>query len=222
MKRLLLLFILFTTYIHVLRAQEAYTIFTLKGGRNALFDGFAALSVEAGYEAQNYFAVNGGAQYSTIGRVAAELRPRYFHDFSFGRLCGELLLGYASQSSMHNYVVGCGAWLDMKSVWAKLGYYHRTLVLCGDRVAEPFNICYELGVRCLSRLERWDLNLIITNCRLFEVERHYQPSFVVDAWWHPLDRLGVTLGVNYKPAGMFNITSEFYQLYANVGVCYKW
>ena len=222
MKRLLLLLILFVTYAHALRAQDVYATFGVKGGHNALFGPFAAISAEAGYEAMRGFAISGGVQCSTIGRVVAEFRPRYFHDFDFGRLSGEVLLGYTYHSRMSNYIVGCGASLDIKALWATLGYYHRTITLAKDYICEPLNIYYELGVRCVPRREKWDLNIAVTNSRIFEVERHYQPSLVVDAWWYLLDRLSLLLGFNYMPAGMFNLSSDYGRAYANVGVCCRW
>ena len=92
----------------------------------------------------------------------------------------------------------------------------------GEGICEPFNIYYELGICCIPKCKQWDLNLILTNSRHFEIERHYQPSFAIDTWWYPNDKFALQFGVNYKPAGIFNISSEFYQLYANIGVCYKW
>ena len=222
MKRFILLLLLFVTYANSLSAQNSYTKLDVKGGHNAIFGPFAAISAEAGYEAQKYFAVFGGAQYNTIGSVAAELRPRYFHDFNFGRLSGEALLGATYQSHMYNFIMGCGASLDTRYIWANLGYYYRSIRVDGESICEPFNIYYELGIRCIPKCKQWDLNLIITNNRHFEIERHYQPSFAIDTWWHANDKFGLEFGVSYKPAGMFSISSEFYQLYANIGVCYKW
>ena len=103
-----------------------------------------------------------------------------------------------------------------------MGYYSRAMMQGGDTINEQFNIYYELGIRCLPKLEKGDLNVIFTNSRIFELERHYQPSFAVEGWWYPTDKWGLQVGVNYKPAGMFNISSDFYQVYGNVGVCYKW
>lgn len=222
MKHLSLLFAALLLGVGVLSAQSTRLTLGAKCGHNALFGPFAAVSAEAEYVTESHFALRGGAQYITIGRVAAEIRPRYFHDLSFGRLSGEVLLGYNYQSGMSNYVVGGGASLDGRCLWLTLGYYHRTIAVDEDSICEPFNIYYELGIRTLSKLRMWDLNLIISNCRPFELERHYQPSFAVEGWWYPLDRLGVQLGACYKPAGMFNTTSDYYQIYGNVGVCYRW
>lgn len=204
------------------QAQSGEVILGVKGGHSGPFGPFAAVNVQAKYAAAKYFALRGGAQYNTIARATAEVRPQYFHDFDFGRVGAEILFNYTYQSHLSSYAVGCGATLDILHIWATLGYYLRTMTMASDKISEPFNIYYELGIRCLPKSEKWDLNVILTNSQLFELERHYQPSFAVEGWWYPLERLGVQAGVNYKPAGMFNITSDYYQFYANVGVCYRW
>ena len=222
MKRLLILCALFFIGMGGALAQSGEVALGVKGGNSALFGSFAAISVEADCEVVEDFSLRGGAQYNTIGRTAAEIRPSYLHDFKFGRLSGEVLFNYTNQNRMNHYAIGCGVSLDIPGLWVTLGYYHRTTTLGADKLYEPFNIYYELGVRCLPKIEHWDLNIIITNSEIFELERHYQPSFALEGWWYPLEKLGVQLGVNYKPAGMFNISSDYYQIYGNVGVCYRW
>ena len=223
MKKIFLLLLLSVCVsIGQVQAQQGELTLGLKRGDNAIFGSFTALSVEVDYSLEKYFSMRGGVQYNTIGRGVAELRPQYFHDLNFGRVSGELLLNYSRQNSQKNYAIGAGAMLDSRSVWVSLGYYYRVMTFGADALREPFNIYYELGVRCLPKFEMWDLNIILSNNRIFELERHYQPSFVVEAWWYPLSQLGVQAGVTYKPAGMFNISSDYYQLNVNVGVCYRW
>lgn len=222
MKRLSLLILLVASYVATAQGQGIDLTISGKGGNNTLYGYYGAVAAAVDYESDIHFAIRGGAQYSTIGRVAAECRPRYYHDFDFGRVSGEILLGYTYQSSLNNYMAGVGASLDIECIWLTLGYYLRTMTMGADYIFEPFNIYYELGIRCLHKVEKWDLNITFTNSQLFEIERHYQPSFALDAWWYPVERLGLQLGLNYKPAGMFNISSDYYQLYGNVGVCVRW
>ena len=204
------------------QAQQGEILLGLRSGDNALLGSFSALSVEVDYSSEKHFSLRGGVLYNSIERGVVELRPRYFCNLNYGRLSAEFLLHYTHQNRVNNYAVGGGVALDVRRVWMTLGYYCRVMTLGADVVREPFNIYYELGVRCLPRRERWDLNVILSNSRFFELERHYQPSLVVEGWWFPLTRLGVQVGATYKPAGMFNLSSDYYQLYANVGVCYRW
>ena len=221
-KIFLLLLLVFGVGVGSARAQQGEVLLGVRGGDNALFGSFAALSVEAEYSWDRHFAVRGGVQYNTIERGAVELRPQYFYELNFGRIYAELLLNYSCQNSVNNYAVGGGAMLDSRWGWATLGYYYRIMTRGVDAIREQFNIYYELGVRCLPKLEMWDLNVIFSNSRFCELERHYQPSLLVEGWWYPLQQLGVQLGASYKSAGMFNLSSDYYQLYANVGVCYRW
>lgn len=221
MRRVITL-LLFLLLCSRLLAQQGEVMLGIKGGDNTLFGSFAAISVEAKYVTDNHFSLRGGGVYSTFSRVVAEVRPAYSLDFNFGQLSAELLLNFARQNNIDSYAVGGGLRLDRRSLWVSLGYYHRTMTRGTDSFTEPFNIYYEFGWHSLSHTEQWDLDISLTNSRLCELERHYQPSLALDGWWYPGDRLGVLLGVCYKPAGTFNMSSDYYQLYTNLGVCYKW
>jgi hypothetical protein len=215
----ILTLMLFSTLAH---AQRGGVSLNVKGGKNAVTGYFGAFSVEGFHSLEKNFSVKGGVQCTTNGNFAVEAHPSYFYDFASLRLHVEALLHYAPQSTFHNIAVGVGLGFRARYIHMTLGYYHRTIKSGNDRLDEPFNIYYELGVNCLPSIARWDLVLSISNSRLFELERHYQPSFGIDGWWYPSERIGVTLGLSYKPAGMFNITSEFNQLYSNLGVCCRW
>lgn len=215
-----------------LQAQQCAVTLGIKAGRNYSLGALTALYADASYTAHKHLAIQGGAQYSTLSRLVAqgsaidrltlELRPAYFHDLKCGRLQTQLLLHYTHQASTRSYALGCGAELDTRLVDLTLGYYYRTIGIDNATVKEPFNIYYALRLNCLPNAERWRLDVVFSNCLPYELERHYQPSYTVECWWHPTEHLGVQLGLNYKPAGMFHISSDYYQLYSNIGLCYKW
>ncbi len=221
MKRAIILLSIALFALGTTHAQQREFSLGAEVGHNVVFGTYSALSATAGY-AHNNWGVRGGGEYNTIGRIATELRPSLHRDYPFGRLSGELLLHYTQQSRVANYAFGAGATLDRKSLWATLGYYHRTIAMGGESLREPFNIYYEAGFRCLPESERWRLNVIFTNSRIYKLERHYQPTYIVEGGWSPSDRLGIDLSINYKPAGMFNMSSNYYQFFTQIGVCYRW
>ena len=214
--------LLFLSFCALSHAQESRVGLNLKGGNNATFGHYGALSIEGHYCMKNHFLVKGGLQCNTMGHFAAEARPAYFHDFKAGRLHAEALLHYAPNTSIHNYALGAGVGFATRYLNISLGYYYRGIAGNGETLCEPFNIYYSFGVSCLPSIPDWDIMLSITNSRLLELERHFQPSFTIDGWWYPSENTGITLGVACKPAGIFNITSDYYQLYINVGACYRW
>ena len=160
--------------------------------------------------------------YSSIGRTALDVRPVLFYDLNWGRIQAEAVLQYSRQASINNSAAGLGVGLDIRWVYAKAGYYYRSISSKSDIITEPLNYFYELGVRFLEKNDRWDLNFILTNCELFELERQYQMTALLDGCWHASDNLGVLFGAGYKPSGTFHMSSDYYQLFGTLGLCYRW
>jgi hypothetical protein len=194
----------------------------LRAGHNAAFGGFAAMSVETYQTIRGGLAISGGVQYNTIGKTTLEARPAYTIGFDWGRLTPELLLTYTDLASTGSFAAGAGLGADFGRVSAKLGYYYHTFGGHGGWITEPFNIYYELNVHLLKKVEDWKVDLTITNNEMFELERHYQPSFIAWCCHYPTDRLGISFGIGCKPAGMFHMSADYYQTYIKTGVCYRW
>ena len=199
------------------------TSLELQGGNSAVWGRYGAVGMSAYYSLPQYFAVQGGVQYNITNCVVADVRPAFIYHIASGRLHIEALCHYTMvQHSAQSLCFGAGVGFTGKYIWCNAGYYYRTLGISALTVAEPFNIYYELGVNCLPNVESWDLTVAVTNSNMYDLERHYQPSLQVDACWHTTPSLGLLCGVRYKPAGMFNLSSDYYQLSVNVGVVYRW
>lgn len=221
MKRILLIVCMLAGAM-TMSAQEGNVMLGIRAGHNTMQGGFATVSLEAEHALERHFAIDGGVQYSTTGNIATEMRPAYFYDLKWGRISAEALLHYSNISTINNLAAGAGLALDTKWIFCRLGYYYRAFGASADWIREPFNIYYTFGVNCLPDVPKWDLRLYATNCERFELDRHYQPSLVVQGWFYPGERFGITLGVNYKPAGMFHLSTDYYQVYTKAGICYRW
>ena len=205
-----------------IKAQNDEDILGLRGGHNEAFGGFAAVSLETIQSFCENFKVTGGFQYNSIGKTSLEARPSYQFAYEWGKLSAEVLLEYMNLSSIHNIAAGAGVCLDFKSVSAKLGYYYRLYFGEGGKIIEPFNVYYEFRAHFLRKIEKWILDLVITNCELFELERHYQPSYIAEACFYPTSKLGITFGIGCKPSGAFHLSADYYQSYLKTGICYRW
>ncbi|MBO7300914.1 MAG: hypothetical protein J6U53_05880 [Tidjanibacter sp.] len=203
-------------------AQEGSILVGVRGGYNETFGNFSAISLEAQHTFSEHFALEGGFQQNTYERFVAEVRPSYHHKLEFGDLQVEALAHYTTLQSIQTCALGIGVGLTTSHLFATVGYYFRTLQGSSTLLTEPFNLLYEFGVSCLPKLDDWALKIALTNCRNFDLDRHYQPSLYIDGWWYPSEKIGVMLGASYKPTGVFHISSTFYQFYANFGVCYRW
>jgi hypothetical protein len=205
-----------------MNAQEREFMLGVRGGYNAAFGGFGAVSLETTQAIGKNFSINGGLQYNTIGKTSLEARPAYDIPFEWGKLSVESILTYNRLTSINNFTAGLGAAVDYRFISAKLGYYYRLYGGNGDTISEPFNLYYELCAHCLKNIEKWDFNLAITNCEIFDLERHYQPSFIAEGRYYPTSKLGIAFGIGYKPSGMFHISADYYQTYLKTGLCYRW
>ena len=206
----------------ILNAQDDEFKVGLRAGQNTIFGGFAAVSLETVQTFSSNFSLNGGLQYNTIGKTTLEARPAYNMPFEWGKLSVEALATYTNLSSIDNFAAGAGAAVDTRSVSARLGYYCRLYCGHSDKIIEPFNLYYELCVHFLKNIENWNLDFKITNCEIFELERHFQPSFIAEGSFYLSSKLGLSFGVGCKPSGMFNMSADYYQSYLKTGVCYRW
>lgn len=221
-KRIVILTLLLASCCCVMKAQNDEVTVGVRIGHNTSLGNFAAFSLETQQSLYDNFNICGGVQYSTIGRTSLEVRPAYVHDLNWGKLSTEILLAYTKLQSVNSIAAGVGVGLSGKWVGMKLGYYYRLFGGSGSKVKEPFNIYYDLSLNLLPMIDDWKLNLIITNNEIFELERHYQPSFIARLSYFPLRYLGISLGLGCKPAGMFNMSADYYQTFIKSGICYRW
>lgn len=206
----------------ILDAQDDELKVALRAGHNAAFGGFAAVSLETVQAFCQDFSISGGVQYNTIGKTALEVCPAYHIDFDWGKISAEAFAAYTNLSSINSLAAGAGALVDIKSVSAKLGYYYHLFGGHGGIINELFNVYYEFRAHFLRSLDKWKLDFVITNCEIFELERHFQPSFIAEGSYFLKPRLGISFGLGCKPAGMFNMSADYYQSYIKTGVCYRW
>lgn len=220
--RYLFIVLLLSVIQPLLKAQDNELSLGLRAGNNAALGNFAAVSLEAAQTLGKDFSLNAGVQYSTLPRTALEMRPAYSRDFNWGKLSPELLLSYTRLESINNFALGFGAGVDMERISARLGYYYRLYGGHGGRITEPFNVYYELCLHFLKKIQKWNLDLLISNCEIFELERHYQPSFIAEVSYYPGARIGLMLGLGCKPSGMFHISADYYQSFLKTGICCRW
>lgn len=205
-----------------LRAQVNEVSMRVRAGHNVALGSFTAVSLETHQLLNDNFKIQGGIQYNTIGKTTLEARPAYFKDYSWGKLSTEVLLTYANITSVNSFAAGAGVVLSGRWIEGKLGYYYRMFGGKGSSINEPFNIYYEFCANLLPMIEDWNLKMVITNNEIFELERHYQPTFIAQCSYYPLQYLGISLGIGCKPSGMFNMSADYYQSHVNLGICYRW
>lgn len=194
----------------------------LRAGHNAALGSFTAFALQTQQILCDDFLLDAGVQYNTIGKIAVEARPSYDIHFHCGKLQSEAMIAYSNFSSINSLAIGAGAKAYFGRLSAKLGYYYHLYGNQANMITEPFNIYYEFCVDILHKMESWALDLILTNCEPFELERHYQPSYIAECHHDFGKNLSLSIGIGYKPAGTFNISADYYQSFIKTGLCYRW
>lgn len=220
--RFIIMTLLLVSFSTVMQAQSNELTLGIRAGHSASSGGSAAISLEGNQHIGKKVLLNGGIQYNTIGKSSIEVRPSYIFDLSWGRLSGDILLNYTDFGAINSIAAGAGIGLKGKWIGGKAGYYYRYFRGIGGAIVEPFNIYYEFHVNILPMVEKWDLQFMITNNEIFELERHYQPSFIVACSHNIGNRFGIMLNVGCRPAGMFNMSADYYNSFIKTGVCYRW
>ena len=200
----------------------------MRTGYNVAFGGYGALSLETTQVIRGRVAIRGGVQYSSFGKTSLEARPSYMIGLECGKVSPEVLIAYTNLLSVNSFAAGVGVSGCFGTVSGRLGYYYRTFGSLvnkegqGRNIVEPFNVYYEVCIHLLRNIENWQLDLTITNNEIFELERHFQPSFIAECHYCHVGKMGLSFGIGCKLAGMFNMSADNYQTYIKTGVCYRW
>ena len=107
--RIILIIVLLTACVTGLKAQNDQLSLGLRTGHNAVFGGFAAVSLQGHHDFSCNTFLDAGVQYNTIGRTAAEARSAFFRDYDWGRISAEIILSYTGLSSVSSFAAGAGA-----------------------------------------------------------------------------------------------------------------
>lgn len=129
-----------------------------------------------------------------------------FHEFS-----GDVLLGYRMQYV--NAEFGCGM-----RVMKPFEYdWHSN----DSPVLEPFIFTYRVEGFVRPKSSPWNIALCVTNMDDYQIERVWQPLFILGGWYDVTDNWRVRLATECKPTGMFHLNAAFYGIDVRAGVQYR-
>lgn len=174
------------------------------------------------YTAPKTYSMQVGLMWSSFGRFASDIRTSLWRDVNWGRLHFETLLHNNSQGTYNTLCAGMGAGTRSRYWWLTLGYYYRAYLSHPGIMDEPINFYYELGINLLPNIIDWDAQIIFTNSSLCELERQYSPTWLAKGHWYPNAQWSISLGAGYKAAGMFNMSTDYWQSYVSLEMGYRW
>ena len=116
----------------------------------------------------------------------------------------------------------------MDYVDVQLGVYTRSMFEFNrdwhsedEIVTEPFGFLYSIEVFVRPQSSNWNLSFRISDTDDFQIERMWQPLFMIGGRYSLTERLSVLMQAQCKPTGMFHLNASFYGAQLRAGISYK-
>ena len=218
----------------VVRAQTPVGPVTLKAyaeySYNYTYGHFANFDVLTRVPLNPYFELDAGVQASTanIYTVSADLRPKFPVPVGEMYLDTRLLYKAVVRDRMHDFAASLGLGYRMDYVDVHVGLFTRLMSDFNrdwhsedEMVTEPLGVIYNVEVFVRPQSSPWNLSMRIANYDDFQIERIWQPLFMLGGRYNPTERLSVLLEAQCKPTGMFHLNASFYGATLRAGVAYN-
>lgn len=87
--------------------------------------------------------------------------------------------------------------------------------------AEPFNLLYRLEVFARPQTNNWNVSLALSNRDDWQMERMWQPLFMLNSRYDINEHWRIHLEVETKITGMFHLNATFYAACLRAGFSYR-
>lgn len=199
-------------------------------GYNSTWSHYANLEFMADMTIRKYFELDAALQLSTANIYAASVNLRTLFDLPVGQLYLEAFMPYKAivRNEMYEFTPSFNIGYRMDYVNVRLGAYYRTLESFhrnwhseDEIVVEPYGLLYDLEVFVRPQTCKWNLSLQIANTDNFQIERVWQPMFMVKGRYSPVQNLYILLEAQLKITGMFHLDASFYDAKVKAGISYQ-
>lgn len=212
------------------RKQTGYLMPYAEYGYNYTWEHFGGVGAIADFALAKNFSMSGGLMLSTANVYAADLRLNYeipLENSEFyieNRYLGRWFARNYSQEYTMALSLGF-----LNYHWKfQLGVYGKWFGAMGKDSSgspflfEPWGIIY-LGEGKVFRDDHsWNIGGRISNVNYFIIERLSGPMFTLFGDARVSEKVKIFAEVTAHPSGVFNIQAQFYEIFTQIGVKYKW
>ena len=197
---------------------------------NRTYEHFGNFNIQALMPINPYFELQTNLQASTANYYtgALILRPKFV--LPVGELFTETEVLYRAlaRNRLGDFCASLSLGYRMDYVSFQIGVFGRVMS-SWDRDwnteetynTEPFNLLYRMEVFCRPQTSRWNISACVANIDDYQMERMWQPIFMLGGRYDINDHWRVLLQGECKPTGMFHLNATFYSTYIRAGFTYK-
>lgn len=177
-----------------------------------------------------YFEADAGFEFMGPKTLAATFVARPKFPVAVGELFleGAIHVRAFKTSEIANYSMSACFGYRMDFVSVQLGVQSMTffdlLKKKGDsnmNITEPVNFVYKLAFNVRPCTSPWNISLGVANFTLYQYERFYCPILFLCGHYDVTDHMAVQASVDFKPSGVFHMTTHFNELSARAGLTYR-
>lgn len=234
MKKRTLLFLIFLPLLAVAQVQpgdSTYSVSLHAGyGHNLTYGSMGNFDIDAFMPITPYFEMQANIRMSTANTYAmgVQLRPKFALPvgelFLEDRIMARLFPSDAVNEAVNTLSFG----YRMQYVSVQFGMSTRLIIpqpyewhSTESIICEPFNLLYRVEAFVRPQTSIWNISICVANMDNYQVERVWQPLFMLGSWYDVTEHWRVRLSAECKPTGMFHLNAAYYGAEARVGAEYR-
>lgn len=235
-KRFTLLILMIAAFVLPAAAQVQYgnhqysVRMNIGYNHNTTYGSHAGFDVGAFMPINQHFEMQADLRFTTANTHAlgVQLRPKFHVPVGEMYIEQRLMAGLYARDGFNEMLQALAIGYRMDYVSVQLGFSTRLIMeapydwhTTSNIIVEPFNITYRLEAFVRPQSSPWNISMCISNMTDYQIERVWQPIFMlgglynIDAHWQ------VNLSALCKPTGMFHLNAKYYAAEVRAGFAYN-
>ncbi len=199
-------------------------------GHNRTYGSMGNFDIDAFMPINQHFEMQADIRMSTANfySFGVQMRPKFALPVGEMFLEDRLMARLITRDAFNEVTQALSLGYRMQYVSIQLGMSTRLIIRqpyewhsTESIICEPFNVLYRVEGFVRPQTSPWNISLCVSNMDNYQIERVWQPMFMLGSWYDPTDHWRVRLYAECKPTGMFHLNATYYGAEVRVGAEYR-
>ena len=199
-------------------------------GHNRTYGSMGNFDIDAFMPINQHFEMQADIRMSTANfySFGVQMRPKFALPVGEMFLEDRLMARLITRDAFNEVTQALSLGYRMQYVSIQLGMSTRLIIRLPYEwhstesiICEPFNVLYRVEGFVRPQTSPWNISLCVSNMDNYQIERVWQPMFMLGGWYDPTDHWRVRLSAECKPTGLFHLNATYYGAEVRVGAEYR-
>ena len=199
-------------------------------GHNQTYGSMGNFDIDAYMPINQYFEMQTNIRLSTANFYAmgVQLRPKFALPVGEMFIEDRLMARLITRDQFNEVLQALSLGYRMEYVSFQVGMATRLMIQqpyewhsTESIICEPFIMLYRVEAFVRPQTSKWNINMCVSNMDNYQIERVWQPMFMLGGWYDPTDHWRVRMSAECKPTGMFHLNATYYGAEVRVGAEYR-